>query len=130
MSFSTAFASPIDKDPSTKSNYLSILTTHIDLSWTINWNTKLIHGSALLKMKVTAKEGVKEIVLDASHLNVESVEIDEKEKKWEFGDRIEVIGEGLYIHLGEVVEEGKEVEVLVKYSTTKECTAVGWLEPR
>jgi leukotriene-A4 hydrolase len=80
MSFSPHFnknKSPFDADQATFSNYLAIKTTHIDLDWQIDWKKELIHGSATLSME--AIEEVKEIVLDVSYLDIETVEVDGKQ---------------------------------------------------
>lgn len=48
-------------DPTTQSNYLSVITEHVSFDWTVDFDRKLIFGSAthtlLVKDKV-AKEVV------------------------------------------------------------------------
>lgn len=141
--------SPFDADQATLSNYTEIRTTHIDLEWAIDWTAQIIHGHATVEL--TAVKDVEEVILDASYLKVDHVQVQGKEVKWELGERIGVMGEGLHVHLSEKLKAGEvkycillplrstfwrenaadvqSVKLEIKYSTTKECTAVGWLTP-
>ncbi|WWC63102.1 leukotriene A-4 hydrolase/aminopeptidase [Kwoniella dejecticola CBS 10117] len=134
MSFSPHFkrpstpSSPFDKDGATLSNYLDVVTRHIDFRWEINWDTKTFHGYAELTME-SKKEGVREVRLDTSYLDVRGVEIGGKGVEYSISERIEVMGQALKIVLPEPLNKGETTTIKVTYSTTKECTAVGWLEP-
>ncbi|WVQ82071.1 leukotriene A-4 hydrolase/aminopeptidase [Cryptococcus sp. DSM 104549] len=132
MSFSKkhlAPQSPIDRDPATLSNYLAIVTTHIDLTWSIDWEARVFGGSAKLQLEAR-EDGVKEVVLDSSYLDVKSVEVEGEKVDHKIDGRIDVMGEALHIPLPKTLSEGQSTSVLINYSTTKECTAVGWLEPQ
>lgn len=77
MSFHPQFIPPsahIDSDPATLSNYLAIVTKHIGLDWTIDWDKQVFGGSATLKLEAR-EDGVKEVVLDSSYLDVSKVEV-------------------------------------------------------
>lgn len=77
MSFSPLFTdspTPQDKDLATLSNYLDARTTHIDLDWAIDWEKKIIGGSATVTLEAT--KDVEEVVLDTSYLDVQGVEVD------------------------------------------------------
>jgi leukotriene-A4 hydrolase len=77
MSFSPLFTgspTPQDKDLATLSNYLDARTTHIDLDWAIDWEKKIIGGSAIVTLEATKDVG--EVVLDTSYLDVQGVEVD------------------------------------------------------
>jgi leukotriene-A4 hydrolase len=131
MSFSPHFASssPPERDPATKSNYLSFLTTHISLNWRIDWFLKTISGIALLKLRCTSSTPCAEIILDSSYLDISTIEVDGETAEWKFGERVEGVGEGVYVQLGKARKEGEEVQLKIDYGTTGNCTAVGWLEP-
>ncbi|WVO17684.1 leukotriene A-4 hydrolase/aminopeptidase [Cryptococcus depauperatus] len=130
MSFSTRYATEhIDKDPATKSNYLDVITKHINLSWSINWDKEIFTGYAIVDLEAK-KDGVEEVILDSSHLDIEKVEIDGQAVQWKFGERTEVIGEGLYITLPKAVSKGQTISIKITYCTTKDCTALGWLQPQ
>lgn len=78
MSFHPQFipeSAHIDRDPATLSNYLAIVTKHIDLDWTINWDKQVFGGSATLRLEAK-EDGVKEVVLDSSYLDINKVEVD------------------------------------------------------
>jgi leukotriene-A4 hydrolase len=77
MSFSPLFTdspTPQDKDLATLSNYLDARTTHIDLDWAIDWQKKIIGGSATVTLEAT--KDVEKVVLDTSYLDVQGVEVD------------------------------------------------------
>jgi leukotriene-A4 hydrolase len=140
--------SQFDVDLATLSNYSEIRTTHTELEWAIDWDRQIISGHA--KVQLQAVKDVKTIILDASELDVKSVVMNGDEVKWKLGEKIGVMGEGLHVDLGETLKVGKvsctiepcglplsvlavltmqTVELLIKYATTKECSAVGWLTP-
>lgn len=131
MSFSALFrenSSPQDGDLATQSNYHDIRTTHIDLTWAIDWDEQLIGGTAILTLEATSD--VSGVILDTSHLDISKVEIGGKRVKWELGEKAaEIIGRGLTVELPEPVKDGDKVDMKISYSTTKKCTAVGWLTP-
>lgn len=52
--------SSLEIDPTTQSNYLDITTTHVDLTWNLDFETKVITGSA--RHTLLAKKDVSEIV--------------------------------------------------------------------
>lgn len=78
MSFHPQFiphSAHIDRDPATLSNYLAIVTKHIDLDWTIDWDKQVFGGSATLTLEAR-EDGVNEVVLDSSFLDISKVEVD------------------------------------------------------
>ena len=48
-------------DPTTQSNYLEIVTEHVLFSWTVDFKTKIIEGSALHDLTVK-KDDVREVM--------------------------------------------------------------------
>ncbi|ODN78985.1 leukotriene A-4 hydrolase/aminopeptidase [Cryptococcus amylolentus CBS 6039] len=131
MSFTPKFqaeGSPVDRDPATLSNYQQIVTKHLDISWSIDWEKRIFGGSATLQLE-SVIDDLKEVVLDASYLDVKKVEVDGKTAEWKFGEQIEIMGTGLYITLPSALSAGTKTSIKITYTTTPECTAVGWLEP-
>lgn len=51
----------VSKDPTTQSNYLEIHSEHVDLVWTLNFDKKVIAGSATHTLRIL-KGGVSEVV--------------------------------------------------------------------
>jgi len=51
----------VSKDPTTQSNYLDIYTVHISLDWLVDFDKKVISGSATHKLTV-ASSAVKEVM--------------------------------------------------------------------
>jgi len=49
------------KDPTTQSNYSDVYTTHISLDWLVDFDKKVVSGSATHKLTV-ASSGVKEVM--------------------------------------------------------------------
>ncbi|WWC90899.1 leukotriene A-4 hydrolase/aminopeptidase [Kwoniella dendrophila CBS 6074] len=137
MSFSPHFqnrpgtpTSPFDKDLATLSNYGEIITKHIDINWEIDWNEKIFNGSVELLMESKKNNGgVEQVVLDTSFLDLKGVKVDDKDVVYSLGNRIEVMGQALKIKLPKSLNKGETVKIRINYSTTKQCTAIGWLEP-
>jgi hypothetical protein len=49
-------------DPTTQSNYTAIRTCHVDLVWTLDWDSKRILGSATHHLRAS-EDNVKEVML-------------------------------------------------------------------
>lgn len=107
MSFSPLYTVPTaqDRDLATLSNYLDIRTTHIDLVWAIDWESKTFGGSATLDLEAT-KDGVDTVVLDTSYLDVKDVQVDGAKAEWKLDDRIDVMGQALRVKLPKSVSKG------------------------
>ncbi|WOO82539.1 Leucine aminopeptidase 2 [Vanrija pseudolonga] len=132
MSFSELYRqkvpAPQDTDQSTLSNYKDIRTTHTDLEWEIDWDRKVFGGNAVVSLEATADK-VDEVILDTSFLDVKGVEIAGKAAEWSLDNHIEVMGQALHVKLPKALTKGETVDITVVYSTTPQCTAVGWLNP-
>jgi leukotriene-A4 hydrolase len=51
----------VSKDPTTQSNYLDVYTTHISLDWHVDFDKKIISGSAIHLLTVVTS-GVGEVM--------------------------------------------------------------------
>ena len=67
-----------------------------------------------------------QFVLDTSYLDIKHARVNGKEAKWNLGKRQGSLGSPLSIELGSR-QKGEKIEVEIAYSTTDECTALGWL---
>ncbi|UZJ54744.1 hypothetical protein CBS101457_004064 [Exobasidium rhododendri] len=106
-------------------NLLEIKPKHIDIEWTVDWVKRKLSGKVTHSIEVT-KEGVDHFILDTSYLDVKRVSIGKEELKWEVGKRRGTLGSPLTIQLGSR-KKGEDLKVEVEYSTTEQCTALGWL---
>lgn len=111
-------------DPNSCSNFGEVLTTNIELDWTVDFNEKRIYGDIILSMKRIAKD-VQEVVLDASHLDITAVQVDGQEAEYSLGPF--KFGGRLVIAPDQHFQE--TFKVRVSYSTTAECQALQWLNP-
>lgn len=51
----------VSKDPTTQSNYLEIHSVHVNLDWVVDFEAKVISGSATHTLKV-AQDGVSQVM--------------------------------------------------------------------
>ncbi|QRV76953.1 leukotriene-A4 hydrolase [Ceratobasidium sp. AG-Ba] len=107
-------------DPVTQSNYAEITTKHVHFDWTIDWKKRVISGFATHDLEAN-QDNVTQVVLDTSYLDIKDVLYDLKE-------RHPVMGNALVIPLSPPLDKGAKIVVRIAYSTTRECTAIGWLE--
>jgi leukotriene-A4 hydrolase len=107
-------------------NLLEIKPKHIDIHWTVDWEKRLLFGKVTHTIQVM-KEGVDQFILDTSYLDIKRVSCNGQELEWNVGRRKGRLGSPLTIQLGSR-KEGEEVEVEIEYSTTSDCTALGWLK--
>ncbi|KAH8101514.1 peptidase family M1-domain-containing protein [Cristinia sonorae] len=113
-------------DNTSQGNFHQITSTHLEIEWSIDFEAKLIAGSA--KHTVVANvHDVSEFILDTSALEIHAVEVNGEPAKYTLGDKHEVMGSALTITLPSALAKGASATVFIKYNTTKGCTAVGWL---
>lgn len=114
------------KDPTTQSNYLDVHTTHISLDWHVDFDKRIISGSAVHRLNV-ASLGVKHVIFDTLNLNVREVTIDGQSVKYSLGEKHEVMGSALVVPLPPSLAEDSILEVAISYATTPESIALQWL---
>lgn len=106
-------------------NLEEIKPKHIELDWIVDWEKRTISGKVTHTIEVT-REGVDQFVLDTSYLDIKSVSSGGEELKWDLGKRKNSLGSPLTIQLGSR-KKGEEIKIDVEYSTTEQCTTLGWL---
>ncbi|KAF8839796.1 zincin [Paxillus ammoniavirescens] len=111
-------------DPTTQSNYLDIATENVALNWTIDFEKKRIHGSATHEL--VARVEVSEVIFDTYALDIESVEVNGRETKFQLESEHEVMGSALRIPLPPT-RANKRVKIKIAYKTTERCPALQWL---
>ncbi|GAA6041801.1 hypothetical protein JCM8097_007167 [Rhodosporidiobolus ruineniae] len=116
-------------DVITQSNYQDISTSSLHLDWTVDWAQRILKGSATHRLTVH-KDGTTVAVFDSSYLHISraSLKSTGAELSFDLPKRHKVYGSALAVHLDRKYNKGDEVEVVIEYSTTDGCTALGWLE--
>ncbi|GAB1527857.1 Leucyl aminopeptidase yscIV [Rhizoctonia solani] len=114
-------------DPATQSNYIEVTTKHVHFDWTIDWKQRIIVGSATHDL-VANQDGVKRVVFDTSYLEIHGAEVAGASVEYELKQRHPVMGNALEISLPSPLQKGDQIVLRISYSTTNQCTAVGWLD--
>ncbi|CAB4380433.1 unnamed protein product [Rhizophagus irregularis] len=116
-------------DPSTSSNVKEVQTTHLELNLKVDFEHKILDGTVTLSL-VALADNINKVILDTRNLEVKSVSQDGKELKFNFGDKTDCFGTSLFIDLGDqYLTTGTKIDLKIAYNTTKQSTAVQWLEP-
>ncbi|KNZ48379.1 hypothetical protein VP01_570g6 [Puccinia sorghi] len=132
LTITTMYAPP--QDPASQSNYRDISILHAHLDWHIHWDLKTIDGSVSHTLQAH-RDGISSVVLDTSFLEIKQVTIlDPKSSyseplKIQLGQRHPVLGSALSITLPRKLALDQQITLKIEYSTTTNCTALGWLEP-
>lgn len=107
-------------------NVNEVYSTNLHLDWDIDWTNKCIKGSVTHSLHIV-QGGVAHVTFDTSFLDLGAVTVDgDRATDVVLGDRKSSLGQPLTIGLGER-HAGDTVCVTIAYSTTPECTALGWL---
>lgn len=75
-------------------------------------------------------EECEEVVLDTSYLDIGQTTVDGEKVKARVDPRSGSLGAAMHIPIskdGKARKAGEKFKVVIEYSTTKECTALGWL---
>lgn len=113
------------QDIHTHAHLGEIRPTHLDLDWTIDWDRRIFSGSVEHTL-VVEQDAVDRCVMDSSFLDIHSVKVDGEEAKWDLSKRINTLGSALTMQIGKR-SQGDKIKVRIEYSTTEQCTALGWL---
>ncbi|XP_059613051.1 leukotriene A-4 hydrolase [Phlebotomus argentipes] len=115
-------------DPSSFSNADEIVTTHVKLDWTVDFQRSVLSGSAEISMKITATQ-IDQIFLDVSDLKISGVSLVQPAGSFpvtfSVSDFTENIGSKLTIDLP-TMTSGK-VTLLVEYETSPKASGLLWL---
>ncbi|KAF9586325.1 Leukotriene A-4 hydrolase [Lunasporangiospora selenospora] len=115
-------------DPSSQSNISEVKTSHIHLDLVVDFATKILKGSAALNI-VAVADNVAKVVLDTSYINIISATANGSVLKHSLAERDEKFGSALTIELPKPLAKDEKTTIVIDYTTTKDCTAIQWLEP-
>ncbi|KAI0762471.1 metalloprotease [Fomes fomentarius] len=112
-------------DPSTQSNWQEVASEHVDFDWTIDFAQQTISGSATHLLRVK-KDDVREAIFDTVALHVPKVVIEDRPVRV----RTESCSHGRTPpHPPPPSRKvGDQIRIQIFYTTSKDCTAVQWLE--
>ncbi|KAJ7719240.1 peptidase family M1-domain-containing protein [Mycena maculata] len=116
-----------DLDPTTQSNYRQIASKDIAFEWAVDFTAQILSGSAAHTMDVLL-DGVDEAIFDTGDLEVTGAEVNGSAASYDLKPKHEVMGSALHVSLPKGVQSGTEINVKVFYKTTKDCTALQWLD--
>ena len=117
------------RDPNTLSNYNNFVTTHTQVNCEINFDKQLVATVVSLNLKSVTDTGIKEVILDTSHLHVLAVAVNGKAAKFELLPELKPFGHALKVLLENEVANGEGLDIEITCQTTKDCTAIQFLTP-
>lgn len=114
---------PVGPDKHSFSHPEQVVTTNLNLEINVDFNRKLIEGTAFYDIK--NKTGAKEIVFDTRNLNIKACrDAFNNPLPFKLGDDYPLLGQPLTV---EITEETKLVAI--QFSTTEGADALQWLDP-
>ncbi|TFK71738.1 hypothetical protein BDN72DRAFT_793498 [Pluteus cervinus] len=116
-----------DSDPTTQSNYKQIFTKNIELEWVLDFDRKVISGSATHTLEVK-DPSTNEVIFDTADLDIDHAEINGQTVEHSLGKQHEVMGVALHILLPSGLRANDTISVKILYKTTEKSTALQWLE--
>ncbi|OSD05714.1 hypothetical protein PYCCODRAFT_1465050 [Trametes coccinea BRFM310] len=114
-------------DPTTQANWQDVASEHVDFDWTVDFAKETISGSVTHTL-VWRKPDVREVIFDAQALDIQKVLVEDKPGEFSLGPKHEVMGVPLKVVLPADRAVGDKIRVQIFYSTTKDCTALQWLD--
>ncbi|EPY50631.1 leukotriene A-4 hydrolase [Schizosaccharomyces cryophilus OY26] len=121
----------ISLDPSTQSNYYDVAIQHLLLDAEIDFDKELLFGAVEYKIQAARiSQPLSHIILDTSYLDVKDVSLDGTPVPFRIDERHDFLGCALHIIPPEPIPAVNVATLRINYSTTKECTAIQFLEPK
>ncbi|SPO19828.1 related to leukotriene-A4 hydrolase [Ustilago trichophora] len=117
----------VPEDTHTHSKVAEYKPVHLHLDWSIDWEARIISGRVSHIIELI-QPGLTSITLDASYLKINSVHVEGKNVDYTLGTQRGTLGAPLHIPIpSSVNNKGDKLHVDIDYSTTEQCTALGWL---
>lgn len=117
-------------DPSSFSEPEKVLTTHVALNWTVDFERQVVRGSAKYNFKLLQKNQ-KTLLLDVRDISISEVLLlaggEETPVKHTISDEVAEVGSKLTLELPS--EASGELIILIKYETSSKASALQWLTP-
>ncbi len=116
------------EDPHSFSEPDKILVYDVDLDLKVDFERRVLQGTATLELYRNSKYPDAPLILDTRDLSIHSIEAETQDQefhevKYAFGDSDTVLGTPLTIHLPSTVSSVK-----ISYSTSPTATALQWLD--
>ncbi|XP_006454850.1 hypothetical protein AGABI2DRAFT_198496 [Agaricus bisporus var. bisporus H97] len=114
-------------DPTTQSNYDKVATEHVEFDWRLDFENRIIQGSAVHQLTIKA-ENVHEAIFDTNDLTIDGVSIEGKATSFDLKPKHEVMGSALHVSLPSGLSKGAKLRVQIQYQTSPNSMALQWLE--
>ncbi|KAF8885226.1 leukotriene-A4 hydrolase [Gymnopilus junonius] len=114
-------------DTATQANYTEIATDNVAFDWVIDFDAKILSGSATHKM-IVKNDGVQKAIFDTGDLDISKITVDGQIVQYDVKPKHPVMGAALHVTLPSGLKLGRSVTVKIDYKTTEECTALQWLD--
>ena len=116
-------------DNSTNANIEQIVTEHLSLNLTLDFDKTYAYGSVTLNMRVL-DEDLEDIILDARFLNISYVNVSGANfTEFYFKEPNPQIGPALHISTDLKYRFNQTLNVTIYYCTTDEGLSLNWLDP-
>lgn len=122
-------ATMANRDPTTLSNYSAWRTKHTTVNFKLDFDQKFLKGTATLQLESQTDKESKEVILDTRFINVQGVNVNSAESKWELKPHSDPFGAPLHVSVPEGAAKGEIINVAIELETTAKCTALQWLTP-
>jgi leukotriene-A4 hydrolase len=124
------------KDTSTYSNIDEVITEHVNLDWTVDFDNKLFDGSTILTMRAVAAN-VTSVFLDSRGQDIKQVDyqvVHEGCSIWtnvnfEVSTPNPNIGDALEVHLPHALANDTAFLLRFIYKTNEKSNAISWMTP-
>ncbi|KAK6748267.1 hypothetical protein RB195_001103 [Necator americanus] len=116
------------RDPCSAANNHDVVVTHTVIKWEVHFQLKMLIGQVTLTCSMLRKTD--KILLDVRELSIRSVTVNGTVVDYRIAPNVYTFfGSKMTIYLPiEFQEEGRELSVIVIYSTSPDATALQWMK--
>ncbi|CAG9977221.1 unnamed protein product [Clonostachys byssicola] len=114
-------------DINSASNYESAVTKHSDIEVSIDFERNILSGTTTITLESREAQGVAELVLDTSLLEIHRVFVSDSPARWDLKPLVEPNGRPLHITLDNVYSLGETFTV--DFQTKPNSTGLQWFKP-
>ena len=116
-------------DTTTLSNPQAALSTHVDIVWDVDFDSKRLKGSVEHTIKVL-QDGTATVNLDSSKLDITQCKIDGTEAKFTRAEAHKSLGEKISVDIpADKQASGSSFKLFIEYACDPQASAIQWLDP-
>ena len=114
-------------DRSSQSNFDEAVSKHIDITWVLDFNAKVLSGKVKHTVEILQESTVVEF--DSSDLSIGRVSLNGETALYEISEKVNSLGQKISVSIPSGMQKKTNIfDVTFEYTTYQDASAIQWLD--